>query len=151
MFEFLVGIVFAKTVLGDNTSGQDKDTALEQANDKPNAAPRSLTYIQALHHEQAFTNKPQLILSELYVLVSHPRQGVDHPRNLENATTRMQFRRDDPTLSRQDARDYVDRLQTTLKDIPGLDLKTSWDIPEDIQDATQDQAGVKESSSSNPK
>ncbi|WP_187152971.1 hypothetical protein [Acaryochloris marina] len=44
----------------------------------------------------------------------------------------------------------MNRLQTAFKDIPGLYLKTSWDIPEVTQAATQDQARVKESSSSAP-
>lgn len=53
----------------------------------------------------------------------------------------------EPVLSEQ----QIQRLQTALKNLPGLDFRASWNIPEDTQDATQDQAGVKESSSSNPK
>lgn len=53
----------------------------------------------------------------------------------------------EPVLSEQ----QIQRLQTALKNLPDLDFRTSWNLPEDIQDPTQDQTGVKESSSSNPK
>lgn len=53
----------------------------------------------------------------------------------------------EPVLSEQ----QIQRLQIALKNLPDLDLKTSWDMPELTQDATQNQAGVKESSSSNPR
>ncbi|QUY45571.1 hypothetical protein [Acaryochloris marina] len=52
----------------------------------------------------------------------------------------------EPVLSEQ----QIQRLQTALKNLPGLDFRMSWTLPEMTQDATQDQAGVKESSSSAP-
>ncbi|BDM83537.1 hypothetical protein [Acaryochloris marina] len=57
----------------------------------------------------------------------------------------------DAFMSKQEARDSLDKLQTVHKDMPGLDLKASWDSPEVVQENSQDQARARESSSSNPK
>ena len=42
-----------------------------------------------------------------------------------------------PVLTKQTAKACVERLRITLKDIPDLDLKTSWDVPQDIEGSSQ--------------
>ena len=56
----------------------------------------------------------------------------------------------DALMSEERVKACMDRLQTALKDIPGLDFRASWDIPKVTEDAPQDQAGVGESSRFDP-
>lgn len=56
-----------------------------------------------------------------------------------------------PLLAQQKARDCLRQIEAALKDIPGLNFKTSWGGRRDTQDAIQDQSGVKESSIPDPR